>query len=325
MEGVHLLDVSSPFPVGKTNIYFIEGPTPTLIDAPPKGAVYVDELRAALNRIGYGIGDIARIIITHPHFDHFGSVADIVAEGGAEVWASVGAAGHLEHFDEESRKDYDHYSGILAGAGAPGDVRDYVATLSGWAGMYGCSVPVSRLLDDGDAIDLGPGPCRIAAVPGHSPWCILIYREDRTYAFSGDFLLREITPNALIQRPDATSPDYRSLGAYLASLRKAKSLGLDMALPGHGEAITDVAGRIDEIVSFIGARSATVRRILHRGPRTPFSLVEEIFPGLPREQLFLGLSEVIGHLELLESKGLARLHEGLWRSSPHFPCDTKGT
>lgn len=312
LEGIHLLDISTPFPVGKTNIYLVEGRMPTLIDAPPKGMFYVDELRVALKRLDYSIGDIARIIVTHPHFDHFGSAADIVRMSGAAIWASRGAARHLEHFEDEFRQDYDHYSNILLQAGVPGDVRNYLGTFSSWARLYGCSVPVSRVLDDEDEIELGPGPCRVADVPGHSPWCILVYSQDRTFCFSGDFLLKEISSNALIQRPAAALQGYRSLRAYLTSLRKVKRLGIRRALPGHGEVIGDVAGRIDQITAFIGERKELVRHILARGPCKPFSIVQQIFPTLETDQLFLGISEVIGHLELLESEGLAWQRQGLW-------------
>jgi glyoxylase-like metal-dependent hydrolase (beta-lactamase superfamily II) len=91
-DHIHLLGISTPFPVGKVNVYLIEGAIPTLVDTPPKGAVYMNELQAALKARGYVIKDIRRIIITHPHFDHCGAAAEIVRLSEAEVWASSGGA-----------------------------------------------------------------------------------------------------------------------------------------------------------------------------------------------------------------------------------------
>ncbi|MGD0230377.1 MAG: MBL fold metallo-hydrolase [Syntrophorhabdales bacterium] len=310
---VHLLHTSSELPVGQTNVYFIEGAFPTLVDTPLKGGVHVRELETALNDLGYSIRDIKRIVVTHPHFDHFGAAAEIVDVSGAEVWTSRGGAKTLEYFQEEFERDMEYYGTIMQNSGAPGEPRVYLDDLRSWAGKYGCPVPVSRLLDDGDVVELGSSPYLVRAVPGHSPWCILLYPEDRTFAFTGDFLLKEISSNALIQRPAEGSHGYRSLMVYRASLRMVRQMAIRTALPGHGEIIRDVAGRIDELIDLMEQRKELVRRILDRGPKRPFSIVGAVFPELTGEHRFLGISEVIGHLEVLESEGAAfRMDDGYW-------------
>jgi glyoxylase-like metal-dependent hydrolase (beta-lactamase superfamily II) len=140
--------------VGKVNVYLIEDAIPTLVDTPPKGAVYMNELQAALNGKGCSIKDIKRIIITHPHFDHCGAAAEIVRLSEAEVWASRGGARYLEHFDDEFSKEFQYYMEIFRQAGAPGNPRTYLEHLYNWARAYGCTVPVSRLLEDGDEMNL---------------------------------------------------------------------------------------------------------------------------------------------------------------------------
>lgn len=313
IDHIHLLSMSTPFPVGNINVYFIEGVIPTLIDTPPKGNIYTNELRAALKKKGYSIRDIKRIIITHPHFDHFGAAAEIVRLSKAEVWVSRGGGQYLEDFDAELLRDLEYYTEILKWIVAPGDHRTYLDFLYTWGRMYGCSVPVSRLLNDGDEIELGSIPFIVRAVPGHTPWCIMLYSQDHLSAFTGDFLLNQISSNALIQRPSTMLQGYKSLKVYLASLHKVKQMAIQTALPGHGAIILDVAGRIDEITHFIQQRKELVRNILDQGPLRPFSIVKTLFPDLLQDQLFLGISEVIGHLELLESEGSAlQVDEGYW-------------
>ncbi|MCX5804459.1 MAG: MBL fold metallo-hydrolase [Proteobacteria bacterium] len=312
-DHIHLLGISTPFPVGKVNVYLIEDEIPTLVDTPPKGAVYINELQAALNGKGYSIKDIKRIIITHPHFDHCGAAAEIVRLSGAEVWTSRGGARYLEHFNDEFSMELQYYMEIFRQAGVPGNPRTYLEHLYDWARAYSCIVTVSRFLEDGDEFMLGSAPYSVKAVPGHSPWCILLYSQDRTSAFSGDFLLKDISSNALIQRPGSAQHEYKSLKSYLASLQEVKKMAIQKALPGHGEIIEDVAGRIDEIITFIRQRQKLVRDILDRGPCRAFSIVQALFPDLQGEQLFLGISEVIGHLELLESDGIVLQREdGYW-------------
>lgn len=309
----HLLNISTPLPVGKTNVYFIEGTIPTLVDTPLKGDVYIKELKTELKNKGYSIKDIKRIIITHTHFDHFGAAAEIVRLSNAEVWVSKGGATYLEHFNEEFQRDFEYYTEILSQAGAPGDPHAYLENLHNWTSMYGCSVPVSRFLEDGDEIELGSVPYRVKAVPGHSPWCILLYSEDRASAFSGDFLLKDVSSNALIQRPAVAQETYKSLKVYLNSLQEVKKMAIRRALPGHGEIIRDVTSRIDEITNLIDRRKTLVLDILNQEPCKLFSIVEVLFPDLRGEQVFLGTSEVIGHLELLESDGKVQQRgDGYW-------------
>lgn len=329
IDHIHTLSISTPFPVGKINVYFIDGATPTLIDAPPRGDVYINELERALKRRGYSIRDIKRIIITHPHFDHFGAAAELVGLSKAEVWVSKEGARYVEHFDEEYPRDYEYYTEIMRKAGAPDEPSSYLEWLYKWARTYGCSVPVSRLLNDGDQFDLGSTSYRVKTVPGHSPYCILLYSQNGNVAFSGDFLLKGISSNALIQRPDATSLGYKSLRVYLDSLKKVRRMGIPTALPGHGEVVKDVTGRIDELIGFINQRKELVRNILGQGPRRLFSIVETLLPDLPREQLFLGVSEVVGYLELLESEGIAlQVEDGYWlavktpRAVSEIYCET---
>ncbi len=43
--------------------------------------------------------------------------------------------------------------------------------------------------------------------------------------------------------------------------------------------------------------------------RTAFDLVNALFETLPIEEVFLGITEVLGHLEILEREGLAEGEE----------------
>jgi glyoxylase-like metal-dependent hydrolase (beta-lactamase superfamily II) len=309
---IHKISIPTSFPSRQTNIYFIEGDVLTLIDTPPKANIYLDALNEALKNKGYTIRDIRRIIITHPHFDHFGAVADIVKLSNAEVWTSKGGAVYLRSF-AAWQKDFEYYADVLRQAGVPGDLHVYLDHLYERARVYGCLTPVTRVLEEADKIDLGSATYIVRTVPGHSPWCILIHTEDRETAFSGDFLLKHRRPNAILQRPTATGPNYRSLQTYLASLQKIKQMAIRTVFPGHGEIIRDVSKRIDEIISSIERRKKLVSSILQQGPRKPFSIMQAVFSDLAPDQFLLGISEVVGQLELLEFEDSAfRREDGYW-------------
>jgi glyoxylase-like metal-dependent hydrolase (beta-lactamase superfamily II) len=297
--------------VGKVNSYFVEGPVPTLIDVPPHGNPYLRELRDGITDLGYSLRHVKRIIVTHPHIDHFGSAAAIAAESGAEVWISREGARWIEHYEEELADEEAFNKEFLTSAGVPkGRVEDVLPRFFRPARTLAQRVSVSRYMAEGDELPLGSGSFRVIGVPGHTPWCMLIYNEEGRVAFSGDFLLKEISSNALCQRGHVLSKGYKSLKAYTASLKRVREMRLKLVLPGHGDVIANPSARIEELLSFIGERRRLIRDILTRGAQTPFQIMNELFPDLPASELFLAISEIVGHLEVLEEESLAVRLEG---------------
>lgn len=67
----------SPYTGGTVHAYVIHGAIPTLVDAPPGGAGFLDELDAAL--AAAGDGPLAQVIVTHAHPDHIDGAKDIHA------------------------------------------------------------------------------------------------------------------------------------------------------------------------------------------------------------------------------------------------------
>lgn len=71
--------------LGGVNAYLIAADNGlTLIDTGPAGSA--ERLARALDTLGYVIGDISQIIVTHAHADHAGGLAELQARTRAEVW-----------------------------------------------------------------------------------------------------------------------------------------------------------------------------------------------------------------------------------------------
>lgn len=300
--GIHRLVIPVPFPVEPLNVYFVEEPVPTLIDTPPRGRSFLRLLGDHLNAMGFSIRDIRRIILTHPHFDHYGLTGDIVSRSGAEVWAAAGTGGcfRRDNIDDEEAFQHD----LLLKAGAPVEWIDYVRRkFGGWARRYGCDLTPKRYLEDASRVQIGTAVFSVTSVPGHTPWCMLIHDTDNRIAFTGDFLLYNISSNPIVQRPSVIPEGYGSLKAFISSLKKVRTLGLRLALPGHGRVIENPNERIDALLQFIEGRKLLVYDILQSGPQTLFQMVKKLFPRLRRYELFLAVSEIIGHLEVLEEEG----------------------
>jgi glyoxylase-like metal-dependent hydrolase (beta-lactamase superfamily II) len=304
-RGIHLFEAPTPVPGLRVNIYFVERPVPTLIDAPMKDALSLAELSEQLQPLGYSLNDIEVIIVTHPHIDHFGSAADIAEMSGAEVWATEDTARWLENYDSECLEEEQFQKTFLDNAGVPADIVADVGRYFQFLKKFACPVRVSRRLYVGEVVELGSGRFRPEHVPGHTPWCVMMVDEGEKMAFTGDFLLKDISSNPLVQRPWKLPAGYRSIEAYTSSLRHAAGMGLRLALPGHGEVMRDPPERISALLGFMAARTKQVMDVLGtRSDITIYEIVKEIFPELPRDEIFLAVSEVFAHLDLLEGKGI---------------------
>jgi glyoxylase-like metal-dependent hydrolase (beta-lactamase superfamily II) len=303
--GFHLLRVQTTLPTLKVNVYFTDFPVPTLIDVPPDDPRVVAELNARLEEIGHSLQDIETIIVTHSHLDHCGSARTIIELSGAEVWATEGVATWLVDYNKESLEEEEFIVSSLRSAAVPdqliGEARERFKIMRGFTR----AVPEVRRLTAGESIALGHSSLKVVHVPGHTAWCIMFYDQAKGLAFTGDFLLGEISPNPLKQRPDKVPEGYRSMKVYASSLEKFAAMGIKAAFPGHGEIIGNPAARAKDLLTQMAERRVMVLKMFEkRSPRTIYEVVEALFPELPSGQLFLAVSEVWSHCEVLLDDGL---------------------
>ncbi|HOP10922.1 MAG TPA: MBL fold metallo-hydrolase [Oscillospiraceae bacterium] len=82
----------------------------------------------------------------------------------------------------------------------------------------------TRVLHDGDVIDLGGRVIRVLHTPGHSPGHMCFWEEARGYLFTGDLVYKD----TLFAYYPSTDP-----AAYLDSLEKVASLSVKKVFPAH--------------------------------------------------------------------------------------------
>lgn len=82
----------------------------------------------------------------------------------------------------------------------------------------------SRILKDGDIIDIGGRTIEVLHTPGHSPGHICFFEKDKGYLFTGDLVYKD----TLFAYYPSTDPT-----AYLASLEKIAELPVSRVFPGH--------------------------------------------------------------------------------------------
>lgn len=227
----------------------------------------------------------------------------------------------LTDFEREWERRYDFYHDAFARSGAPLEHADKVIAGMRRFTQYAASVPEQNFvpLEDHDPIMLGGTEWRVVFAPGHASGLICLYDPAARALISSDHLLRDITSNPVMEPPthgDTERP--RALFDYLASMEKTARLNARIALPAHGEPIYDVRALVDARSAFHRSRLDHIEQQLECCAQTPYEICNILFPQLKSFDMFLGLSEVIGHLDILEAEGRVRRDssDGRWRYIP---------
>lgn len=213
-------------PVGTAtaNCYLVLGENPYLVDTNvPKARARI--LRALSER-ELKPGDLQYILITHHHYDHTGSVAELKRLSGAKV-----AAGRMDAAVINGKQP-------PPGPGKISLAGKLIGMLpSSWLDKYQkfetCEVDME--LDDGDELEeLG---LEVLALPGHTEGGVALYNREGGWAFVGDMVAN------IMGRP---GPPFLSFShdrkEILNSIQRLAELDLDYAFPGHGKILGPGAG-----------------------------------------------------------------------------------
>jgi glyoxylase-like metal-dependent hydrolase (beta-lactamase superfamily II) len=301
------ISIPTPFQVGPVNAY-IAGRT--LVDPGPESEEAWSALLDALEERELAPGDVERVLITHPHPDHFG-LARRLADAGARVCASPETADIVGDFTGRLEYEQDFFTDFFERCGMARATAETVTELPEAFLRYAPSVETDRELSEGDTLVIRNREVDIAAVTGHAAGELLFaYDEgDERWAVVGDNVLADITPNPFLLPPETPGGERpRVLPTYNDSLKQLRERDYGRFLPGHREVIRDPADRIDEILAAHEQRTEEVTGVLDR-PMTPVDVMGELFGDLPLTEYFAGISEAVGHLDVLEARELATLRE----------------
>jgi glyoxylase-like metal-dependent hydrolase (beta-lactamase superfamily II) len=215
------------------------------------------------------------LVNTHYHFDHVGGNADF-----AERLAGVAGGPLLERAAPRDllRRYLAGFPGIIAAARARAaadpdafalmpetEVRDFPPSFDPAAWLPG-RVPATRLIGEGEVIDLGDRLLRVIETPGHSPDGICLFDDRHGVLFAGDTLME----GALYAHYDESS-----IEDLLASVRKLE------ALEAPVQAIC--AGHVSRAVAETTLIAETAEALTHVLGGAPYRLGQDVFGYTVRE------------------------------------------
>ncbi len=304
LPGIFQITMPTPFPVGDVHAYLLWGEPLTLVDTGLRHPPSQQAMTAALAEIGVAVTDLEQIVVSHSHMDHFGLARRLQDESRAEVLAHPIACPKLADLNGFVAQATAWADGLLARAGLPDDQHGWVKVFYGVVPQLAADVQVGRCLEEGDRLAAGGSEWQVLFCPGHSGDLICLYRSADRVLLSSDHLLAHISSNALLEPPpDPRSSHRRSLIEYWHSLDRIDALPIAHVLPGHGQVIDDHHLLLAERRRQRDRRLARILALISERPLTAWEIAQGLFPNLGHMDVFLALSEVIGHLDMLEADG----------------------
>jgi glyoxylase-like metal-dependent hydrolase (beta-lactamase superfamily II) len=309
--GIKRIETPTPFPqVPTANAWLLEVDELTVIDTGTTFRPAWEAFQARIAELGHEVADIRRVLITHGHPDHAGLARTIQKRSGARVYVHEADARKITEIPAATarwaQERYDAYYRIL---GMPDAFIDYMHQIADTALRVQKPVESVEILHDGDRFDLGRFSLEVVSCPGHTPGCVCFLLPEHRVLFSGDHLLPKISPNPVLElgveggEEHPWEGKFRSLVHYIESLARTRAMDVATVLPGHDDPIADHRRLIDQLNRFHTIRSHKIVQAMLGGEATVYELTRQLFPDRHRMELFLSLSEVVGHLEVLEEEG----------------------
>ena len=303
-RGVFRLVLPLPFEgLRWVNAYLLVGEETTLIDCgihdPARaGGGGWSSLEGALRACDVAPTDVVRLIVTHPHADHYGMAARVVERTGCELWMheSVGAE-LVSYADPQVRVA--RLRSSLEQHGFPEEDLAEITSFEDWRAYLSGIVEPSHFVRDDDTFAVGRRRWTIVHTPGHSRSHICLWSERDGLLISGDHLLPSVTPHI-----DIGNAEEDPLGDYISSLERMEKLAPQLVLPGHGRPFEDGAERARATLRHHDRRLGAILQVVRHRPRRVADVSDEIFGS----ELFslerrLAVGEALAHLAYLEHRG----------------------
>lgn len=296
---VHPIIVETRSSLLSVNFYLVQTEQSLfLIDAGLPTEKCWHQLNEVLQKNGWKIEDIQKIILTHNHHDHIGLVNRIRSHHHIPVYAHRDAVVRLQREPSFFNRRIDFFQSLYSkmGCGKDGEIevkRLREATIKNKDDVLHGEI---SLLQEGDCLD----GLQVVEIPGHAADHIALFHEGSGQLLAGDHLLQHISSNALIE-PDAQGQMIPSLQLYETSLKKCLKLPMTVIYPGHGEVITSPHELIKKRIDEIDRKSAKIKRVVAEQARTAAEVAQIYYPNKFKTEFSLVMSEIMGHLNRLQS------------------------
>ena len=247
------------------------------------------------------ISDVKRVLLTHGHQDHYGLAEKVADASGATLYGGTARPPQLPAGAQPPGSS----STSMARAGF--GLLPRLAVVASVTGVDHFAKPLEAWdeLSGGETLPGDGWSVVVRSTPGHTPGSLTFSIPEAGVVFTGDTVLKEITPNAVVDEdPEEPGRPFRSVTRYFETLDElGRTSGDATLLTGHGAPVTDWPRHRRTLDRRYGLRVGQIERELGKGPATVRDLVAAIFPRVKTLNVFLAYSEILGFLMYLEDTG----------------------
>ena len=306
MPPVQRITMPTPYAVGPVNCYLIKADPVTLVDAGINTPQAQNALLLGLEEAGVFPESIERILITHAHPDHYGLVGFLQERSGATVFFP-----RREIARVRDKQMLFEVGKLLLEAGMPLELLFKMDQQRKAGPKPGIDHDEVVPIDEGHTFEFADFTLTTLHMPGHTGGHVVFHEPESHTLFAGDQLLPEVSPNPLLE-PSLDEPGERrrSLKEYLASLERMDAMDLELAYPGHGGPVTDPGTLIRATIEHHLKRKVEVAAYLTDEPKTVYAIAGEVYPHVTGYDVFLAVSEVVAHLDLVVEDGQGAVETG---------------
>ncbi len=304
-----------PFALNSVNCYLLADEQGwTILDTGLGTSLGRAGWQEAFQSLGIAPQDVRQIVLTHGHPDHYGMSGWLQQRSPQ---APVLMTRETDWFSRYVWREPTRWQGemraYLTRSGLPPEMEAKI--LADMAVMRQRVQPPPEqviLLEPGQILAMGGRRFRAIKAEGHSDDQMIFHDPESRLLLAGDQVLMRITPNIGLWPGTRPQP----LARYLASLQELARLEVDLALPGHGRLIQDLAGRIQELEEHHRRRLAEMFQAVAPEGSSAYQVSRRVFPyeNFSTHEIRFAVAETLAHLEHLLAAGVLerRTEAGRW-------------
>jgi len=310
-----------PVPFGddqsRVNLYLFTAPEPVLIDAGYPSEEAWDLVQSALAEHKLTVADLARVIITHPHIDHYGLASRIAQAGRAEVWMADIGVEWLRDFPHQQQQRIDYYAQhFLPALNLPAESQQAVLAWMAETRDRWEPIPPERIVAFPlrSPLPLGGLPWQVFHTPGHDDQITVFYQPATRQLLSADALIIP-TATPVVGAPPPGQMRAPGLPHLVQSLEFLASLAVETVYPGHGQPFGNHRAVITAQIARIRQRATEAEQAIADGATTVDALFHQLYKQRATMPALAGLWMTVGYVDLLVAEGRVAVDEldGVWQ------------